>query len=160
MGVQLPEQMGHHWWICDIEIDSTDSMHSCAVEKEIMYIRHTTLNKDFFWGGGAMPTITIPNHPNNGHLKSCTILILEEYNKSFWMAIKWQIISTPDWKSDGNDWQFSYSHLKTGQICPVFRCHSKSEPFDLRTSLDHSKTGLVRYSDVCCTVTIRIPEPI
>ena len=46
-------------------------------------------------------------------------------------------------------------HLKTGHFHPVFKWfgstdHSKTGPFLNRTHLDHSKSGLVRYSDGYC----------
>ena len=42
-------------------------------------------------------------------------------------------------------------HLKTGQNGSDFKWHLKTGPFEDRTCLDHSNTGLVRYSDGYCT---------
>ena len=44
----------------------------------------------------------------------------------------------------------SKCHSKTGHFRPVFEGHPKTGPFDNRTCLDHSNTGLVRYSDGYC----------
>ena len=50
-------------------------------------------------------------------------------------------------------------HLKTGHFCPVFEWfgftdHSKTGPIVNQTHLDHSKSGLVRYSDGYCTYLV------
>ena len=42
-------------------------------------------------------------------------------------------------------------HLKTGQNGSDFKWHLKTGPFEDRTCLYHSNTGLVRYSDGYCT---------
>jgi hypothetical protein len=48
------------------------------------------------------------------------------------------------------------NHLKTGQVCPVFRCHLNTGPFDFRTQINHMNTGLVWYSDGDCNSSIAI----
>jgi hypothetical protein len=40
--------------------------------------------------------------------------------------------------------------LKTGQVCPVLRCHLNTRPFDFRTQINHLHTGLAQYSDGNC----------
>ena len=46
--------------------------------------------------------------------------------------------------------QIPKCHLKTGQKCPVFRCHLNTGPFTNQTTFNHLNTGLVRYSDGYC----------
>ena len=41
-------------------------------------------------------------------------------------------------------------HSKTGLYGPDFKWHSETGPSEYQTCLDHSKTGLVQFSDGYC----------
>ena len=47
-------------------------------------------------------------------------------------------------------------HLKTGQIDPAFKWHSKTRPFHFRTQIDHLNIGINRISDVHCSSESKI----
>ena len=47
---------------------------------------------------------------------------------------------------------FEWFWTKWRPKCPVFECHSKTGPFMNRSTLDHSKTGHVRFSDPHCSI--------
>ena len=56
--------------------------------------------------------------------------------------------------SSGPDFEWSKQdgyHSKSGQNGPVIEWFLNTGPFEFRTHIDHSKSGLVRYSDGNCT---------
>ena len=91
------------------------------------------------------------------HSKTRHFVRFSNGRPSFWYL--WtQTIRKPDIFvrfSNGLLPQIPNYHLKTGQSCLVFKWHLNTGPFDNRTCLDHSNTGLVRYSDGYCSPEFR-----
>ncbi len=84
------------------------------------------------------------------------VIFLTQRVSSFQMvksAILFLTIQKPDWFSDHRTQARLIDHLKTGQVCPVFRCLLNTGPFDFKTQINHLNTGLVRYSDDNCAST-------